>query len=157
MLIFVKKMMCKHAGRVNILMKIVNMKSFDRLSLCQVKQGKCRRNTTFALINAIKTTFPVSQKCSLCYKNFPCVFPVLKKWELNSLFSLCRSHSVVPKKFLATRRHFCPTAFGLSQWLNVIVTYYYDMKCSLICCTRFNMTPFTEKWCRSYIFLISHL
>ena len=48
----------------------------------------------FALMNTVKNIFPVSQKqkISLRYNKIPCVFPVWKKQEPNSLFSLCRGH-----------------------------------------------------------------
>ena len=52
----------------------------------------------FALINTVKNIFPVSQKLSLCYNKIPCVFPVWKKYEPNSLFSLCRGHPEIPSQ-----------------------------------------------------------
>ena len=42
-----------------------------------------------------KNIFPVSQNFSLCQSKIPCVFPVWKKQEPNSLFSLCRGHPVI--------------------------------------------------------------
>ena len=37
----------------------------------------------------------MSQKFSLCHSKIPCVFPVWKNQESNSLFSLCRGHPVM--------------------------------------------------------------
>ena len=46
----------------------------------------------FTSMNTVKNIFPVSQKLSLCYNKIPCVFPVWKKLEPNSL---CRGHPVI--------------------------------------------------------------
>ena len=46
----------------------------------------------FTSMNTIKNIFPVFQKLSLCYNKIPCVFPVWKKLDPNSLVSLCRGH-----------------------------------------------------------------
>ena len=49
----------------------------------------------FLLINTVKNGFPMFPTFSVCYSKIPCVFPVWKKLESNSL---CRGHSATAYK-----------------------------------------------------------
>ena len=72
----------------------------------------------FAVINIVKNIFPVSQKFSLCYSKIPCVFPVWKKKEPNSLFSLFRGHPALPFTILTLDNQVVLSVWSCTHWTN---------------------------------------
>ena len=74
-------------------LKLKMMPSEARLKKFEIKKNK----HTFYVNNHSPNIFPVLANFSLCQNKIPCVFPVWKKEEPNSLFSLCRGHPAVVK------------------------------------------------------------
>ena len=71
-----------------VLLKLKMMPSKARLKIFEILKNK----NTFYVNNHSPNIFPVLANFSLCQNKIPCVFPVWKKEEPNSLFFLCRGH-----------------------------------------------------------------
>ena len=93
-------------------LKLKMMPSEARLKKFEIKKNK----HTFYVNNHSPNIFPVLANFYLCQNKIPCVFPVWKKEEPNSLFSLCRGHPVCVISRFPVRNEAGPFRFGWLPW-----------------------------------------